>query len=164
MKAKLMVAAVASALFAAGAWAQMGPGWGGYGPGGYGPGGYGPVGYGPRGGQGAWMMGAAGPRGYAGLNLTDEQRGKIEAIQAEFSSKQGELMEKMHVQRSALYGADASARPDDATARKIYEGMSETRKAMFENRLEMGKRIDAVLTDEQRGQRGQLRRGGCRFG
>ncbi len=108
------------------------------------------------------MMGSAGPGAYAGLNLTEEQRSKIDAIQSEFARKQWELRDKMHVQQSALYGGDAAGRPDDAAARKIYEGLSETRKAMFENGLEMRKRIDAVLTDEQRG---QLRRGvGCRFG
>ncbi len=180
MKAKLMIAAAAvAAVLSAGAWAQMGPGMGGYGPGGYGPGmmwgsgpgeGYGPGygrgpgmmgGVGPRGGRGPWMSGAVGPGGTAGLALAEEQRAKVDAIQAEFSRQRWDLMGKMREQRSALFGTDPSGKTDDSAARKAYEAMSEMRKAMFENGLEMRKRIDAVLTNEQRE---QLRRGGCRFG
>jgi len=41
---------------------------------------------------------------------------------------------------------------DEGDARKAYETMAETRKAMFEKQLEARKRIDALLTDEQRAQ------------
>ena len=146
MKRILIAVAAAAALLAAPAWAQMGPGMmggygtgpgmtgpgmmGGYGPGGYGPGGYGmgpgmmggygPGGYGPGGyGMGPGMMGGYG--GYGGLNLTDEQRAKIDAIQQEASRKQWDLMGKTHEQMSALM-------------------------------LDARKRVDAVLTKEQREQ------------
>ena len=136
MKRILIAAAAAAALLAAPAWAQMGPGMmggygtgpgmmGGYGPGGYGPGGYGMGpgmmgGYSPGGyGMGPGMMGGYG--GYGGLNLTDEQRAKIDAIQQEASRKQWDLMGKTHEQMSALM-------------------------------LDARKRVDAVLTKEQREQ------------
>ena len=126
MKRILIAVAAAAALLAAPAWAQMGPGMmGGYGTGpgmtgpgmmgGYGPGGYGPGGY----GMGPGMMGGYG--GYGGLNLTDEQRAKIDAIQQEASRKQWDLMGKTHEQMSALM-------------------------------LDARKRVDAVLTKEQREQ------------
>jgi Spy/CpxP family protein refolding chaperone len=58
----------------------------------------------------------------------------------------------MHEQRLKFYDFGASGRSDDAAARKAYEAMSEARKAMFENSLEARKRIEAVLTKEQRQQ------------
>lgn len=182
MKRKLIVAAAIAAVFSAAAWAQMGPGMmGGYGPGGgYGPdygmgpgmmGGYGMGpgmmgGFGPGGGMGPGMMGGYGmgpgmmsgygPGGYGALNLSDEQRKQISAVQDEFSRKQWDLMGKMHEQRFKFHDFGSSAPSDDAAARKAYQAVSEAHKAMFENSLEARKRIDAVLTDEQRK---QLRRG-----
>jgi Spy/CpxP family protein refolding chaperone len=41
---------------------------------------------------------------------------------------------------------------DEAAARKAFQAMSETRQAMFELQLEARKKIDAVLTPEQREQ------------
>ena len=129
MKRKLIAAAAVAALFSATAWAQMGPGMmGGYGPGGY--------------GMGRGMMGGYGWGGYGGLNLNDEQRAKIAAIQEESSRKQWELVGKMHEQRHQLYEFDSSGKVDESAARK----------AMFEISLDVRKRIDAVLTKEQREQ------------
>lgn len=165
MKRKLIAAAALAAIFSVGAWAQMGPGWmggygmgpgmmGDYGPGGYGMGpgmmgGYGSGGY----GMGPGMMsgyGRGGGYAYARLNLTDEQRTKIAAIEEEFGRKQWDLMDKMHDQHYDLWRGDENA------SRKAFEVMSSARKAMFENSLEARKRIDSVLTSEQRE---QLRRG-----
>ena len=179
MKRKLITAATVAVLFSAAASAQMGPGMmGGYGPGGgggYGPGyrmgpgmmwGYGPgAGYGPGYGMGPRMMGGYGPGmmwgygggGYGGLNLSDEQRAKFAAIQEEFSRKQWDLMSTMHEQRYRLYALDSS---DDAVARKAYQAMTDAQKAMFENSLDARKRMDAVLTKEQREQLKRYWRGG----
>jgi len=164
MKRKLIAAAAIAALFSAAAWAQMGPGMmGGSGPGygmgpgmmgGYGPGGMGPGmmgGYGP-GGMGPGMMGGYGPGGYGGLNLRDEQRAKITAIQQEVSRKQWELMGKMHEQSYHMDQFNAPGAVDESVARKAYQVMSDAHKAMFETMLESRKRIDAVLTNEQREQ------------
>jgi Spy/CpxP family protein refolding chaperone len=158
MKRKWIAAAAIAALFTAGAWAQMGPGWGGYGGYGMGPGMMGGYGYGMGPGMmggygmGPGMMGGygRGGYGYGALNLSEEQRTKIAAIEEEVAKRQWELMDKMHDQHYDLWRGDESA------SRKAYEVMSSARKAMFENSLEARKRIDSVLTSEQRE---QLRRG-----
>jgi len=169
MRRKLITAAMA-AIFSTAAYAQIGPDMmGGYGPGGYGMGpgmmgGYGPSGYGmgpgmmggygPGGyGMGPGMMGGYGPEGYNPLKLTDEQRGKIADIQEDVRRKQWALMGSMHELQSRGRGTEA---PSDAEARKTYQAAADLRKQMFENSLDARKRIDAVLTKEQRE---QMRRG-----
>jgi len=132
----------------------MGPGMmGGYGMGPGMMGGYG-MGPGMMGGygMGPGMMGGYGVRGYAGLNLTDEQRAKIAEIQKDVSRKQWELMGKIHDQLFHLYELESSGKLDDDAARKAYQAVSDAHKAMFEYGLDARKRIDAVLTDEQRKQ------------
>ncbi|MGH8746248.1 MAG: hypothetical protein ACREUK_07135 [Burkholderiales bacterium] len=96
----------------------------GYGPGygyGMGPGMMG--GYGPGYGMRSATMGGCGGFGYGynALNLTDEQRDKIQTIQQEAGRSQQEVMDKMH--------------------QAISQGWEEARK-----------KIDAVLTKEQREQ------------
>ena len=148
MKRTLIATAAVAALFSATAWAQMGPGMmGGYGPGGYrmGPGMMGPGMMGPG------MMSGFEQGRYDGLKLGEEQRAKIAAIREEVSRKQWELMGKMHEQRNQLFGPEASG-DSDAAARKGYQAMSDAHKAMFESSLDARKRIDAVLTKEQRQQ------------
>ena len=131
----------------------MGPGMmGGYG---YGPGaGYG-MGYiaGPGGyGMGPGMMGG-GFRGdaYAGLDLTAEQRQKIAAIEQSTAKGQWQLMGTMHEQGYVMHGNGAGAL-DEAAARKSFDAMSDARKAMFELQIDARKKIDAVLTPQQREQ------------
>ena len=157
MKRTLIGAAVAAAAIlggtAVGQGYGMGPGMmgGGYGPGyGMGPGMMG--GYGPGQGMGPGMMGGGYGPGYAALNLTDEQRKKIDAIQEEVWGKQGELMGRMHAQSYRMHDF---GKADDAAARKAFDEMAAAHKQMFETRLEARKRIDAVLTPEQRKQLGR---------
>ena len=139
MKRKLITAAMA-AIFSAAAFAQIGPDMmGGYGPSGY--------------GMGPGMMGGYGPEGYNSLKLSDEQRGKIADIQEDVRRKQWALMGSMHEQQFRGRGTEA---PSDAEARKTYQAAADLRKQMFENSLDARKRIDAVLTKEQRE---QMRRG-----
>ena len=143
----------------------MGPGmmggYGGYGPGyGMGPGmmgGYGGYGMGPG------MMGGYGPGGYGGygygVDLSPEQRAKIADVQQELGRKQWGLMEKMHEEGGPMYQAFGSGAFDEKAARKAYETMAEAQKQMFEASLQMRKKIDAVLTPEQREQMGRGWRG-----
>ncbi len=170
MKRTLIGAAIAAAAILAGtALGQgygMGPGMmgGGYGPGygmgpgmmggGYGPGyGMGPGmmggGYGPGQGMGPGMMGGGYGRGYAALDLSEDQRKKIDAIQEDVWRRQGALMGAMHAQAGRMH--DDSGK-DDAAARAAFDTMATMHKQMFETRLEARKRIDAVLTPEQRKQ------------
>lgn len=161
MKRTLIGAAIA-AILATAAWAQpdygpgygMGPGMmGDYGPGGgygygMGPGMMG--GYGRGYGMGPGMMGGYGPGGYYGLKLSDEQRSKIADIQQEQWRKQWALMSAMHELRFKQFRAEESGKSGDADARKSYQAFADLQKQMFENSLETRKRIDAVLTKEQR--------------
>lgn len=147
---RALLAAAAGLLLTGSALSQpygMGPGMmGGYGN----EGGY---------GMGPGMMGGYGPGGYASrLNLTDEQRDKIGEIQEELAQKRYGLMSSMHQQR---YQAFRAGKGDEATARKSFEAMQATQKAMFEASLDANKRIEAVLTPEQRK---QLPRGGFGMG
>jgi Spy/CpxP family protein refolding chaperone len=143
----------------------MGPGMmGGYGGYGMGPGmmgGYGGYGMGPgmMGGYGGYgmgpgMMGGCGGYGYgwAGLKLTDVQRSKIAKIQEEAARQRWDLMGKMHEQGFKMRELYASGKLDDAAMRQAYDTMAAMRKSMFENGLETRKKIEAVLTKEQREQ------------
>lgn len=169
MKRKWIVGAVGAALLSAGAWAQWGPGMGGYGMGpgmmgGYGGGespadcqGYGP---GPRGGSGPGMMGGrgrdAGPgkmggygSGYKSLDLSDAQREKISSIAAESRQKQWALMGTM---RELMWKSDRPAALGDADALKNFDAMTAVRREMLVARLDARTRMDGVLTKEQREQ------------
>lgn len=163
MKRKWILIAAASALLAGTAFSQpgYGPGPGaGYGPGmmgGYGGGMMGGYGPGMMGGYGPGMMGGhgmMGPGGYGALaDLTADQRGKIKQAQQDFFKKQWPLMQQMH---STEWDGSAADPADEQAARKSYDAVAALHKQMFENQLELRKRIDAVLTPKQRE---QLRRG-----
>ena len=155
MKRKLIAAAAIAALFSATAWAQMGPGT--MGPGMMGPGMMGPGMMGP-GMMGPGMMPGYGP--YSGINLSDEQRAKIAEIQQDVWRRQWDLMGKMHEQGFQMHQLFDPGKSDDAAARKAYQTMADAHKQMFEATLDARKRIDAVLTKEQREQLKRNSRGG----
>lgn len=152
----LTTSAYAQPAGGAGGGQGMGPGMmGGYGMGmmggyGMGPGMMGGYGMGPGMmggyGMGPGMMG--GPTQFI-PDLTNEQRNKIAEIQKEFRQKQWALMEKMHedAQPDPLY---RDGKLDEQAARKAYETTANLHKQMFENSLEAQKRIDALLTPQQR--------------
>lgn len=153
MKLKsVLVAAGASIALAGAVLAQpygMGPGMmGGYG-------GYGNMGSGMMGGYGGMGMGPGMMFGYAneayaGLDLTPEQRKKIADIQEETSKAMWQLMGTMHQQGYHMQGMFGPGALDEQAARKSFQTMTETHKAMFEMQLEARKKTDAVLTKEQR--------------
>jgi Spy/CpxP family protein refolding chaperone len=169
MKRKLL--AVAAGLLAASAlsYAQpmgpgmMGPGMMGpgmMGPGMMGPGMMGPgmMGPGMMGGygMGPGMMGGFGPAFLYGLDLTDEQQEKIAEVQQELDGMHWDLMGRMHRQGGPMGRAFGPGPLDEKAARKAYDEMAAAQKQMFEASLQARKRIDAILTPEQRE---QLRRG-----
>ncbi len=166
---KLIIIAAMNAALSSSAWAQ--PAWGpgmmggyGYGPGyGMGPGMMGGYGFGPGYGMGPGMMGGygygPGMMGFGALgalNLSDEQRAKIADIQRELSQKHWDLMGKALEERDRLFEQLDSGKADEQAERKAYQAMADAQKQMFESSIAARKRIDAVLTAEQRE---QLRRG-----
>lgn len=136
-----------------------GPGWGMMGPG-YGPGpgmmgpGYGPgagmmgqgYGYGP----GPGMMGGWGG-GFGALppDLTNEQRTQIGQIANDMRTRQWPLMQQMHALMWGTGGPGTGAF-DEQAERHDYDQVAALQKQMFENMLDARKRIDAVLTPQQR--------------
>ena len=148
-KLALAAAVVAAGTFGAAALAQ-GPGYGpgmmgGNGPG-YGPGMMG--GYGPGGGFGPGRGFGGGP--LAALNLTDEQRDKIQLIQEENRQKNwgtmGQLRSEMFKLRRLYYADNADANAVAEQQKKV----DELRRQMLKSRLEGRKQVEAVLTPEQR--------------
>ena len=122
---------------------------GGYGPGmmggGYGPGMMG--GYGPGGGYGRGPGGA-----FTALNLSDDQQEKIFAIQEEHRRKNVDTMSKVRTETFKLrrmYNAESI----DSKAFVEQQGrVDELRRQMLASRLETHKKVQSVLTPEQRKQ------------
>lgn len=152
MKRTVITAAMLSAFIAMPAFAQQGPDMhGGM------MGGHGMMGGGMMGGPGAGMEGDCHYGAYAALKLTDEQRAKISDIQRDLWRKRQEIMARGHQQGFFMRDPVALATLDEASARKSFDAMSVAMKQMFEASLDAGKRINAVLTDEQRSQLKQAR-------
>jgi Spy/CpxP family protein refolding chaperone len=101
------------------------------------------------GGMGGAMMGGYGP---AIPDLTNEQRTQIAQIQKELRSKQWALMGQMHEHAWQPGGAMQGGSFDEQAARQAYDQMAALRKQMFENALQARKRIDSLLTPQQREQ------------
>jgi len=154
MRKSLVAAAMAAGLLTcASALPQsygMGPGYGGgYGTGGgYGMG-RGMMG-GAYGGMGPGMMGGYGADGLANLDLTVDQRKKVEGIQRDLQRKQWKLMESMRELMWQQRDANLEGKFDEKSAREAYDAREKLHKQMFENSLDARKQIDAVLTAEQR--------------
>lgn len=161
---KVLTTMATCLLLAGAAWSQpygMGPGMmGGYG-GGMGPGmmgGYGQGGYGY--GMGPGMMGGYAGRGdYWGLDLSADQRKKIDQIQEETAKAHWQLMGNMQQQGFHMNNMFGPGGLDEAEARKAFNTMVDTQKEMFESSLKARKRIDAILTNEQKEQ--LRRKWGC---
>ena len=150
-KTRALMALVASVVLSGAAVAQpYGGGAGMMGGYGMGPGMMG--GYGGGYGMGPGMMGGYGIEAYAGLKLSTEQRKKITAIQQETSKAMWQQMGTMHEQGYHMQGMFGPGALDEAAARKAFQTMQESQKTMFAMQLEAHKKIDAVLTKEQRDQ------------
>lgn len=146
---------------------EMGPGMmgGGYhmGPGMMG-GGY-PMGPGMMGGYRGHgmgpgtMMGGYGLGAINRLDLGDDQRRKLAAIEDDLRRKNWDLMGKMQDEMSKLRDAAWSADGRDRNAiLAANRRMSDLRQQMLENRLDAQDRAEALLTAPQKEQLRQLRR------
>jgi Spy/CpxP family protein refolding chaperone len=140
----------------------MGPGGMG-GPGMMGPGMGGMMGMGP----GMGMMGMGGGMGMgslAMLNLSDEQRAKVNKIHDELQKKnwdtQGKILEESAKLRD-LYDADT---PDAKKISAVYERIYALKRQTIEASIEAHNKMRAVLTKEQQDQLKTWRRGGMGMG
>jgi Spy/CpxP family protein refolding chaperone len=128
----------------------MGPGMmgggGGYGMGGpWMQGGAGGYGMGP-----GMMGGGYGVEALVGLDLSAQQRKQIAQIQEETAKSRWQLMGTMHEQDYRMGAMAGAVTLDEAAARKAFDAMAATQRAMFELSLSAHKRINEVLTPEQR--------------
>ena len=161
MRKTMRVIAVALGLAAAGAaMAQgYGPGMmgGGYGPGmmgGYGPGMMG-GGYGPGmmgGGYGPGMMGMMGDGALSALDLKDEQRDKIFAIQEEARSKNFGTMTQIRAEQYKLVKMYNAEKADPKAIGEEQKKVDELRRQIIQSHVETRNRVEAVLTAEQKKQ------------
>jgi Spy/CpxP family protein refolding chaperone len=98
------------------------------------------------------MMGV---QGMAGLDLTAEQRTKIAEIRTESNRMQAALMAQMRGSGAPPHEGYRDGQFDEQAARKRHEAMAGLRQQMAENTLEARKRVDSVLTPQQREQLGR---------
>lgn len=137
---RIMVAAIAALALAGSAFAQ----WAGPGMGPFGNPLHRGVG-GPFGGMGLGLSGM-GFVDYERLNLTGEQRAHIAGIEQALWRTQWELMGDMFERGFTMHGARGGVPP------LTYEQMAALRRQMFDAHQDAQRRIEAVLTDEQRAQ------------
>lgn len=110
-------------------------------------------------GGGPGMMGGQGMGPYAMLNLSDEQRSKINKIH-DAERKQhwaimGKMMDKQNDQRDLL----AQSEPDPKKVGAVYAEISKLRQQMLEIHVQASNDMQKILTKEQREQMQQWHRG-----
>ena len=125
------------------------------------------MGHGMGPGMGQGMMGGPGGAagmahgmmwgGYAGdalasLALSAEQRQQVQEIQGEAARSRWQQMKAMQEQRQQMMGGFGPGLVDEAAARKAFDAMQSAQKSMLELSLSARKRIEAVLTPQQREQ------------
>ena len=131
----------------------------GYGPG-YGQGrgmmggGYGPEMMGGPGMMGGYGQGAGGM--FAALNLSDEQREKIGAIQEGQRKKSWATMGEVRSEQFKLRGMYGADKLDADKLVEQQKKVDALRQQMLKSRVEAHNQIAAVLTPEQRKQLRQL--------
>ncbi len=155
MRKTLRLTAIALGLAAAGAAGAQGygPGMGGgYGPGmmgGYGPGMMGGGGAGMMRGYGPGMMGG-GPLGV--LDLKDEQREKIFAIQEAAHSKNWGTMGQLRSEQFRLRNMYYAEKVDAKALGEQQKNVDDLRRQMLQSHVETRSQVEAILTPEQKKQ------------
>lgn len=137
---------------------MMGPGMMGQGMMGYGPMGSGMMGYGQMGpgmmGPGMMRMAPQSP-----LNISAEQQTKIGEIQSGVRTKHFELMSQIQAAQLRLEDLYDADKRDQTAINDQHNKVNQLQRQMWESMADAQKRIDAVLTKEQRD---TTRRWGCR--
>ena len=130
---------------------------GGYGPGMMG-GGYG---HGMMGGFGMGMMGGGcgGMGPMSRLDLNKEQRQKITAIYTDLRKQNWARMGQMMDAMEKMDELTDAARPNPKAVGKAFADISDIKRQMIEAAVEANNKARGVLTDEQRKELRQMRRG-----
>jgi Spy/CpxP family protein refolding chaperone len=135
----------------------MGPGMtgpyagGGMGPGMMGPGMMGP-GVGP-GNMGPNYMGpGVAPGNYYGLDLSEDQRNKIAAIQEQARKEQWNLMTQMREEQYKLQELYYAQQPDPSAINAQAGKIEQLQRKMVQANIDAQKQVESVLTPEQREQ------------
>lgn len=98
---------------------------------------------------------------YGSLNLTEEQNAKIAAVQDEVSKKHWDLMGQMQDQQFRLQQLYSAPKPDNAAINEQNNKIRQLRQQMWDTMADAQKKMDGVLTQEQRS---QMWRQGGRWG
>ena len=107
-------------------------------------------GYGGSYGMGPGMMSGCDNAAYAGLDLTPEQHKAIAGIHEQASKAMWQLMGAVHGHGHHMQGMFGLGPLDEAETRKSFQAMADAQKAMFELQLNTRKKLEAVLTKDQR--------------
>lgn len=112
-------------------------------------------------GMGAGMMGGGmmGLHGLSMLDLSDEQRGKINAIHDKLRKQHWEVMGKMMDEHNALRDLYDAETLDGKKIGATYDRIFKLKRQMIDTGIKAHNDAVAVLTKEQREQLKQLRRG-----
>ena len=131
-------------------WGMMG-GYGGYGMGPGMMGGYGGYGMVPgmMGGHGMWALSA--------LNLTDDQRSKINKIFDDERKQHWAVMGKMMDEQNKLRDLYEQSEPDPKKVGAAYGAIAKLRQQMLETHVQASNEVQKLLTKEQREQLEQWR-------
>jgi len=110
------------------------------------------------------MMHGSGPIGM--LDLTDDQRAKINKIQDEQRKKNWDAMGKIMDEQSKLRDLYAADKRDPKIIGAVYGTIFNLKRQMIEATIDAQNRMEALLTDQQRQELKQSRRGtgGSRMG
>ena len=103
------------------------------------------------------MMHGSGPIGM--LDLTDDQRAKINKIQDEQRKKNWDAMGKIMDEQSKLRDLYAADKRDPKIIGAVYGTIFNLKRQMIEATIDAQNRMEALLTDKQRQELKQSRRG-----
>ncbi len=116
--------------------------------------------------MGGGMMGG-GMMGYAPyqfLNLTDDQRSRINKIQDEERRKHWQTMGKVMDERARLRDLYQADKRDSQAILKVQEQIDQLQRKMLELHLNTQNQVEALLSQEQRDQLKTFRSGGGGYG
>lgn len=91
-----------------------------------------------------------GPRIMPGLDLTEDQQARIDAIGSQTAEKRQVLLESLRVESSKLNMLILGESDDAGALTEQYARIAQIRRQLFELGVDELRKIDSVLTDEQR--------------